>query len=212
MPYDAIIFDIDGTLWNTLPTCTKSWNQALEQLGVSNRVTDEQIRSVMGTPQDEAIAKLLPELYAKHQNLVDQLSQQEGLVISQEGGVFYPNVLQGVNALSEQTPIYLVSNCQTWYLNLFIKLSGLADCLTDTDCWGNAKASKTHMLLGLQQKHGFKQAVYIGDTVRDQVAAREAGFDFIYAAYGFGEVEGDPLSFDDSEELIHYLKNRKIDL
>lgn len=206
MNYDAIIFDIDGTLWNTVPACTKGWNLTLERLETEERITIDQMISVMGTPQDEAVEKLLPQLHAQHTDLVKAMSECEEEVLMKEGGEFYAGILEEVKGLSEHTPIFLVSNCQSWYLDVFIRLSGLADYLTDADCWGKAHQTKTQMLQGLQQKHGFKQGVYIGDTLRDQVAAKQAGFDFIYAAYGFGEVEGADVSFEDSEELVEYLK------
>ena len=37
--YDGIIFDVDGTIWDSTPTVTEAWNRALSEAGYSERVT-----------------------------------------------------------------------------------------------------------------------------------------------------------------------------
>ncbi len=39
------------------------------------------------------------------------------------------------------------------------------------------------------ERNGLTRAVYVGDTKGDLDSARKAGIDFIYAAYGFGDVD-----------------------
>ena len=41
------------------------------------------------------------------------------------------------------------------------------------------------------ERNGLKNPVYVGDTSGDAKSAKDAGIDFIYAAYGFGEVSDD---------------------
>ena len=41
----------------------------------------------------------------------------------------------------------------------------------------------------LIERNNLSNPVYVGDTAGDANAAREAEIDFIYAEYGFGEVE-----------------------
>lgn len=205
MLYDAIVFDIDGTLWNTVSACTEAWNQTLKVLNVKYKITQEQIKSVMGTPQDTGVKQLLPKLYEKQPYLVEQLNKAEEKSIQEQGGTFYPGVQKGIRELSQNTPIFCVSNCETWYLNVFLDHSGLSQSITDASCYGHNKQTKTEMLKGLKAKHAFKYGVYLGDTLHDQQAAAEAELEFIFAAYGFGKVENAELSFDSSQELMEHL-------
>lgn len=48
--YDSIIFDLDGTLWNTLTACTNGWNDGLRSLGISKRITTNDLKKVVGNP------------------------------------------------------------------------------------------------------------------------------------------------------------------
>ena len=34
MNVESLIFDVDGTLWNSVPLVAKGWNLALEELGM----------------------------------------------------------------------------------------------------------------------------------------------------------------------------------
>jgi histidinol phosphatase-like enzyme len=54
-------------------------------------------------------------------------------------------------------------------------------------------------------------SIYVGDTAGDQKAAKAAGIPFVYARYGFGEVEEYDFAIDSFEEIlkinnIFYLK------
>src|SRR5690606_8149261 len=157
------------------------------------------------TPQEESIQILFPVEAKEHSHLADLSSEAEKEIISVKGGIFYPRVLEGIRELSRELPIFLVSNCESWYMDIFLELSKLRDHITDTQCYGEAQQPKAKMLENLQKKHGFKRGVYIGDTARDQEAAQKANFDFIFAAYGFGSSNGPCLSFDSSKKLMQHL-------
>ena len=62
MTPDALIFDLDGTLWDAAAASTYGWNLALEELGLPQRVTVDGIRSVSGRPFPQCVETLLPEL------------------------------------------------------------------------------------------------------------------------------------------------------
>ena len=51
------------------------------------------------------------------------------------------------------------------------------------------------------ERNRLKNVVFIGDTQGDADAAREAGVPFIYAAYGFGEVDGFDAKLDRLKDL-----------
>src|SRR5689334_17873773 len=55
---DALIFDLDGTLWDTTETCALAWNDVLVRLGVDHRpMTADDVRAVTGQPHAEAIRR-----------------------------------------------------------------------------------------------------------------------------------------------------------
>ena len=49
----------------------------------------------------------------------------------------------------------------------------------------------------------MKNPIYVGDTNGDIEGARIAGIPFVYASYGFGDVESFDYKIDDISELLN---------
>ena len=206
MSPDALIFDLDGTLWDAAAASTYGWNLALEELGLPQRVTVDGIRSVSGRPFPECVATLLPELWPAPPATLEHLEIRERTGIELIAGELYDGVTSGLARLAERHRLFLVSNCPGWYLEEFFRHTGLQSCFTGWDCHGMSGISKSGMLLNLAANNRLERAVYVGDTRGDQVSAEGAGMEFVFAAYGFGSAEGAPLSFADFDGLAsHYL-------
>ena len=125
--FDSIIFDLDGTLWDTSETCAKAWNNALVELEITDRqVTADGIRSVTGMPFDVCVQTLFSGLdTGLLGKLSDRIDAQERLQLTQGRGFIYDEVLESVKQLSEHYELFIISNCQSWYLQLFLEQSGL---------------------------------------------------------------------------------------
>ena len=203
---DALIFDLDGTLWDAATPTARGWNDALEELGAQTRVTVEGIRSVAGTPFEGCVEILVPELCPPPETILRTIDVREEEALLESGGKLFPGVEQGLERLSSAYPLYLVSNCQDWYLELFYDKTDLGRHFAGDDCNGCSGLPKRDMLRRLAESRGLEQAVYVGDTQGDHDSAREAGMAFVLARYGFGYVEEEVLGFDSFEELAdHYL-------
>ncbi len=210
MKHDAIIFDIDGTLWNASQASAKGWNNGLARLNIKKKVTSKQIEGVAGNPYEKCIENLLPGLSSQYPELLDTLNTCEKEIVKSEGGIFYKKVKEGIRILAEFYKIFLVSNCQEWYLNLFIELSDLKPFLTGYDCYGLSCLPKNEMLVKIKKKHFIKNPVYIGDTAGDETAANQANMEFFHASYGFGTPVNKVVTFHSFPALIDYFTFRKI--
>ena len=59
---DGIIFDIDGTLWDSTPEVAESWNEALrENTDIKMVLTPEILRKEFGKPLKEILEDLFPD-------------------------------------------------------------------------------------------------------------------------------------------------------
>ncbi len=206
MKNDAIIFDLDGTLWDATSATAKGWNKALKILDAHKSLTSEDIRSVTGNPQEVCIDILLPGMSGKYRDFVEHLTKYELMAIKQEGGELYEEVEDMIPFLASKYPLFIVSNCEEWYLDLFFKKYDLKNYFKDTDCFGKSKKAKSVMIRELTTKYHLKTAVYVGDTASDQKAAIGAGVDFIFCAYGFGIIENPPASINSFRDLPKLLE------
>ncbi len=208
MNYDALIFDIDGTLWNASATSAKGWNMGLAKLGIDKKVSAEQISMVAGLPYEECIDTLFPGLKESHSELLNTLDNSETEAIQSEGGQFFDGVIEGITGLANHYQIFLVSNCQEWYLDLFLDFSGLKHVLSGTDCNGISGLPKNEMLLRMKRDYALNNPVYIGDTAGDEEAAERANIDFIFVSWGFGKPNGNPVAVNSFAELIKHIRNK----
>jgi phosphoglycolate phosphatase len=206
MKPDALVFDLDGTLWDAAEATARGWNLALEKLGVAERVDVAGIQSVCGTPFFQCAETLLPTLSPPTEALLTALESGERVAIEASGGVLYPGVREGLPALASTYRLFLVSNCPGWYLDAFLEMSGLRGCFTGWDCHGASGLPKADMLAALRERHGLVRAVYVGDTQGDRDSAVAGGMGFVFARYGFGTVAEPVPAFDSFADLIdHFL-------
>lgn len=206
MHHDAIIFDIDGTLWNACPAIADAWNDGFAKLGIYIDISSKQIESITGSPYEGCIFILLWGLMAKIPGLLKTIEESEDEAIKSRGGVFYDGVIQGIRELAKKYRLFIVSNCHEWYLNLFFDFSGLRPVFTGFDCNGMSSLNKSEMLLRLKNKYSLNNPVYIGDTAKDEIAAKTAKMEFIYAPWGFGGPQKETYAVKSFTELVDYFK------
>jgi phosphoglycolate phosphatase len=202
--YDALIFDLDGTLWDAAPASAEGWNRALAQLRLPIKLTVADIRSVAGNPTPRCFEILLPALCPLPETTFRLFMDREREAIERLGGALYDGVADGLHRLAGHYRLFLVSNCPQWYLESFFSLSGLQICFTDWDCHGMSGVPKSVMLENLRSKHVLARPVYVGDTEGDRDAAEQAGMDFVRARYGFGAPVASAMAFDSFLDLVAY--------
>ncbi len=189
--YDGILFDLDGTLWDATKPIKQSWNEVLLRHSEIKRppITEDELGECMGLTMYKIAEKLFPnESEYVQKMLMDELCHYENEYLSRHGGILYDGLEEVLKKLHENFKLYIVSNCQDGYIQAFIKAHHMENYFDDTECWGRTRTSKGISNKILMERNGLKCPVYVGDTQSDAQSAKEAGIDFIYAAYGFGKV------------------------
>ncbi|MFN6541507.1 MAG: HAD family hydrolase [Nostoc sp. EkiNYC01] len=195
----GVIFDLDGTLWNISSVCADAWNQAVKVANIPRiPITEDDINGVSGLPFIECIKKIFPDMAEesidKFYLLIEDCEKQE---IKTRGGTLYKGVSEDLDILSAHFPLFLVSNCEYWYLQVFLTMplnssnssKTFGDIFVDSECFGRTQKPKAENIIAVCQRNNLTNAVYIGDTESDRLAAMKAGVDFIHASYGFGNIE-----------------------
>ena len=204
--FDGIIFDVDGTLWDSTPVVEKAWNRALEEAGYDARVTADQLKGLFGLPMGDIINAILPGVPGEEQEAFAPLCYKyEHEYLDREAGRLYPGILETIRELAKNHKIFIVSNCQAGYIELFMKKSGIGDVITDHLCLGDNDLLKADNIRIIVENHGLRAPVYIGDIQGDADSSKEAGVEFIHAAYGFGSVDECYAAVSEPCELINVI-------
>jgi phosphoglycolate phosphatase len=204
MDAGTLIFDLDGTLWDTNAACALAWNRVVAELGVPFReLTEHDIRRVCGRSHREAVGIVFQGFdEALIDRICERTMEEDNRLIAQLGGQLFEGVEEGIRVLAARLPLMIVSNCQSGYIEVFRATSGLAACFVDHECWGNTGRSKGENLRAIIARNSAERPVFVGDTDGDQTAAEENAVPFIHAAYGFGKVQGADAVLDRFSDLL----------
>ena len=186
----AIIFDLDGTLWDTSDTVVRIWNEVLSEKCPSLKMTKEIMSSLMGKNK----AQFMDDFFVgvekdEAERLISEIFAHEQEYLIEHGANMYDGVIDTLNELKEDYDLAIVSNCQSGYLNAFLTHYKLNELMTDYECAGSSPLSKGENIELVVKRNGFEKAIYVGDTKSDESAAKEAGLPFVYASYGFGDAD-----------------------
>ncbi len=187
---DGIIFDVDGTLWDSTEQTAQVWTRAVqENTKLDIQVDADDLKCLFGKTMIEISNALFPTLSAKEQEqIMDTCYKYENDYLETHPGVLYEGVTDTFHALAKKINLYIVSNCQCGYIELFLRFAGLEDCVKDHLCFGETSVSKGQTIRLLMERNHLENVVYVGDTQGDADACREAEIPFILAEYGFGDV------------------------
>ncbi len=201
---DGIIFDLDGTLWDSTEPISRIWTSIINQYPEINRkITVKDLKSVMGKTLEEIGAIFFPEQSKETQKkLMDECCEKQCPILEKEGGILYPNVKETLEYLSSKYKLFIVSNCQNGYIPAFMKAHNLKAYFTDFECPGATGLSKGENNKIIIKRNKLNSPVYVGDTQGDADSAKFAEIPFVYAKYGFGQVKSPDYVIDTFSDLM----------
>lgn len=209
MEKSGIIFDMDGTLWDSAKAVADSWTEVVAREYTPERViTEEEIKSVMGLTMDKLAARIFPELpEEKRLQLLEVCGREENEYLRTHGAIVYPQVEETFQKLKEKYHLYIVSNCQSGYIEAFLEYYGYGKYIEDTECYGNNGLVKGENIRKVAERNHLAKAVYVGDIQGDYDASMQAGVEFIHAGYGFGTVDANVPEIVAFAELPEVVKS-----
>ena len=186
----GIIFDMDGTLWDSADGVAKSWTQVIHnEYKKDMDITEADVKSVMGKTMDVIAQIVFPELDKEAQQaLLEKCCDWENEYLRRNGGKLYPELEDTLKKLKENYHLYIVSNCQSGYIEAFLDYYSFERYFEDIECYGNNEKSKGENIRLVMDRNELDQAIYVGDIQGDYDATMQAGAAFVHAKYGFGTI------------------------
>ena len=201
----GILFDLDGTLLDTLEDLKDATNVALTHFGCPLR-TLEEIRTFVGNGARNQIRMSLPGR-ADDPDLDEVLAYYKEYYSShcQNKTAPYAGILEALADLSKEWPIAIVSNkpdaavktlCAQYFPGIYA-LGEAADC---------PRKPAPEMVFKAMKAIGVEKCIYVGDSEVDIRTAKNAGVPCISVLWGFRdrdvlEEEGGRYFCDRPEQL-----------
>src|SRR5690625_140716 len=208
MRFNAVLFDLDGTLVNTITDLADATNAMLEQLGL-HPLSLETITSYVGKGSETLVVRALsgtadrtapdPDLTARALELFFQHYRRTNGLRSE----LYPGVQKGLRAFRQaRVKMAVVTNKPEEFTHTLLIRKGPAHFF-DAVVGGDTCERKKPDPMPLQ--HARRQldvapenALMIGDSINDTQAARAAGIPVLAVPYGYNEgMDVQELDVDD---------------
>lgn len=205
MNYESLIFDIDGTLWDSRALVAEGYNVQLQAEGLEHLfVTVDDLTPLFGKVMTDLADALLGSIPVESRyDLMERCMATENRYLQENPcRIGYPKVKEVIGSLSKKHRIFVVTNAQQGYAEVCIEKLGLGEYVSGWLSFGDTGTSKGKTIRTLMAKHGIQDAVYIGDTQGDYEATVEAGIPFIWCSFGFGNPEHYDARVDSFEQLL----------
>ena len=205
----SLIFDIDGTLWDSRAIVARGYNDYLRSIGRADLQVDaDYLKTLFGKTMTEIADIMLasiekPERYAVMRGCMDR---EDEFLHNDPCDIAFPGVKETLQKLHKSYRLFIVSNAQCGYPELMMDKLGIRELFEGHLCFGDTGLPKGDTISILLERFGLTDAVYIGDTQGDLEASRKAGIPFIFCSFGFGDPESYDAKLDDFRLLPELLK------
>lgn len=205
-----IIFDLDGTLWDTTYTTLEAANIIANKYDEVKEFKMKTITDGMGLSFDENVKNYFPYLeYDKGAKYLDELINTNIGIMSNKGAKLYDGVEDVIKELSKKYKLGIITNNNDDYVKVFYKASKLEQYFTDYMGAATYGITKAEAIRKMVDRNNEENSYYVGDIEKDMLAAHTAGIGFIHAKYGFDKQLSSTYYIEDIKELPKLLINIK---
>ena len=206
MQYESLIFDIDGTLWDSRALVAEGYNAQLEKEGLSHlAVNADTFLPLFGKVMTDIADIIFPSVPVPERYALMNRGMDAGDRHLQENPcrIGYPGIRETMEELAKTHRLFIVSNSQKGYPELCMEKLGLTGLIQGHLCFGETGTDKGTTIRTLMDRHHITDCAYVGDTQLDYEATQKAGIAFIWASYGFGTPERYDYKIDSFPDLLN---------
>lgn len=178
----AVIFDLDGTLANTLPLCIRAFRQSIEPLA-GRSVTDAEIIATFGPSEEGTIMALAPSFYdIGVENYIRHYMEFHDMCPAPFDGMV--DILE--NLKTKGIRIAMVTGKGMTSAQITLKKYGISDYFEIVEAGmpqGNRKPEGIQAILGIWSDIAKNEVIYVGDAPSDIASCRKVGIPVVSAAW-----------------------------
>jgi len=173
MKLKGFIFDLDGTLINSLPVVRTSFSRTLSKFS-DHEFSDKELSSLFGPSEEGIFKKLFPESW--RETLQFYLDEYDQLHVHYAEP--FPGIVEALNLLQgKKVKLALVSGKGAGSMEISLKHSKLKRFFEVIITGSEDRASKPEHIQQILKRWNFPpdEVAYVGDIAYDVQAAREVG-------------------------------------
>ena len=202
-----IIFDLDGTLWETIEATYEAANLIADKHMELRKISKETIVRGMGLNSEENASNYMPYISTENGlKYMKEISDKTSEIINKKNVIIYNGVEETIKELNKNYKLGIVTNNRDKYAETFLKIANLKTYFTDYMGASSYNITKSEAIKIMVNKYKEKENYYVGDIKKDQEATIEAGIKFIHAKYGFEPNLESELYIEDIKKLPELLK------
>ncbi|AUM00729.1 phosphoglycolate phosphatase [Rhodocyclaceae bacterium] len=206
-PAEAVLFDLDGTLLDTIADLAEGANRMLAELGRPLR-TLEEVHSFVGKGIPNLVRRCLTENAQATEAEIEAalpVFRRHYAEVNGRATRIYPGVIETLTALRAQgRPLAVVTNKAAAFTLPLLERMEIAGYFDTVVCGDTLPVKKPDpaMLFHACRLLGADagRALLIGDSANDALAARAAGMPVLLVSYGYSE--GMPVDSIDCDGLL----------
>ena len=208
MGKNAIIFDLDGTLWDVTQSTYMSANLIASKYSLE-KIDIETIKKGFGTNKEESAKLYFPNIELKESlNYIYEIGTINLDLLNTKNFEIFKDEIEILKSLSKEYDLFIVSNTsRNEYIEAYLNNSGAKDFFKGFIAASSLDLTKGEAIKKIIIDYNIEKAVYVGDTLKDQIAAKEAEITFIQAKYGFGDNLNSEYSINEITKLPTVLKS-----
>jgi phosphoglycolate phosphatase len=202
-----IIFDLDGTLWETVETTYEAANTITKKYKQLLPISRQTVKNGMGLSSKENAKNYMPYLKQdESMKYLKEISQLNFRLIQEKGANIYEGVIDTIKELSKTKKLGIITNSHDEYVQNFLNITKLEHYFTDYMGAASYNITKGEAIKKMVEKHKDKKNYYVGDIKKDKEASEYANVEFIHAKYGFEPTLKAKLHINKITELPEILK------
>ena len=181
----GVLFDLDGTLVNSVDVHLHSFLDALDALGIPRKPgVEEEFRRQLGKRFTDIVRAIYPDMDGETLARIRKLKWEFTPKYIDRVRVL-PHVYETLEALHGRYPLGLVTSASRRFVDLVFShtepsLGRYFDAVVTAEDVSRGKPDPEPFILGARRL-GVDDAVVVGDTDYDRIAAERAGFRFVHA-------------------------------